>query len=971
MVFFVLLVALNYTNHAYSESLDNSKSSLLAKRFSQEGLEFGWFGASASSARGGRSRATYRKITSVSVNNDQLELKYDWHQGILRGTLRDNIFSGDWLQDNGKGHFQLVFDRNMLTAKGWWKDDGEQQRHNAYIRTAQTELAQFQFGIANQKQQINTGQFVQSAGNTLAFNGRPLDICLSPDKKYIFVKNTDNLLILEAKTLKPLQVLPYPEGENGSMHGIAAKESMLAVSGSHKNIMLASTTKTAEGKISWHWDSEIALSQNDSNPCGIAFSQKRDAIYVCLSMKNCVAEVSLPDKKLLREIPTGICPIAIELSKDGKNAFVVNFGGRKGGPNDHTESSAGTPVLVDDRSISSSGTVSRINLNKGTSEELEVGLHPADLKLASDEGRLYVASANSDFVSIVNLQNFQVENHVSVRPNKSLPFGSIPNALSLSKDGKQLFVANAGNNAMAVIDLKDQQAKSAELKGFISTGWFPGAICNDGSNLYIANVKGEPSKLNTPQEKSWSSVSNRGSVSKIAMPKTNDLSKLSENVKNNGRFSLNKRELEAARPDQVARPMPERNGEPSQIEHVIYVIKENRTYDQLFGDIEKGNGDKSLCTYGRQITPNHHALAEEFVLLDNYYCNGVVSADGHQWATQGTVTDYQEKIFGGHVRSYDFGSDSLCYAACNFLWDSFLAKGLSVRNYGEFDFPKLVPSNSNWYQVYADAKKDQPSIKIEHAVPMKTLREHTCTEYPGWNLAIPDTVRIKSFLSELKHFEAEGNFPNLLVVYLPQDHTAGLGEEHPTPRAFVADNDLALGQLVEAVSHSKFWSKTAIFVNEDDPQDGWDHVDGHRSLCLVVSPYTRRQSVNSHFYNQLSVLHSIERIFGLAASNQLTQQAEVMSDCFSQQADLTPYTAKPNQIPLDEPNKKASACNRRERELLAECRRMNFSKPDKIDDDEFNKILWYTSKGVDSHYPAEYSGAHGKGLKTLNLKRGK
>ena len=636
---------------------------------------------------------------------------------------------------------------------------------------------------------------------------------------------------------------------------------------------------------------------------------------------------------------------------------------------EHVEDSAGTPVVVDERSIPISGTISRIDLKTGRSTaELNVGLHPADLKLSDDGSELYVANSNSDQISIIDTSTFKVRQSLSVRPHQRLPFGSIPNSLALSKDGHSLFITNAGNNTLAVADLAGKNIHSAKLKGFIPTGWFPGAVCTDNTSIFVANVKGEPSRFNTPKASSWSSLSNRGSISKIPIPNREQLALYSKQARTKANDAQMNEAQESARTERKAVPIPERVGEPSCIEHVVYVIKENRTYDQIFGDMSRGNNDPKLCTYGSDVTPNHHALAENFVLLDNYYCNGVVSADGHQWATQGIVTDYQEKMFGGHVRSYDFGSDSLCFAACNFLWDSVLARGLTVRNYGEFDFPKLLPERSNWYDVYEDSKKQNPQITMQHSVPMQTLRKHTCTEYAGWNLAIPDTIRIKSFLNELRTFEETGQWPNLLIVYLPQDHTAGLGEDHPSPRAFVADNDLALGQLVDAVSHSKFWSKTAIFVNEDDPQDGWDHVDGHRSLCLVISPYAKRREVVSQFYNQLSVLHSIQRIFGLPGSNQLTQQAPLMNACFNNVPDFTPYTSRPNQIALDEHNKRQSSLDSKERKLFSASKRIDFSRPDRADEDTFNKILWYSSKGINAPYPAKLSGAHGTGLKELNLK---
>lgn len=812
---------------------------------------------------------------------------------------------------------------------------------------------------------LPTGQLIHPAGQTLGFDQRPVDIALSSDKKILFVKCIQNLIIVDAVKLVELQRLPYPKGEAGSMHGLAVSAGGVYVTGSHKTLL--NVCQNEDGH--WRWCQELALSKDNSNPCGVVLSPDKQLAYVCLSMRNSVAIVDLAAGKLLKEIPTGVCPVSICLDKDGRNAYVSNFGGRHSRAGEHVENSAGTPVLVDDRSIPSSGTISSIDLVAGENTgELAVGLHPADLKFSADGKLLFVANANSDSISIVNPATFKVAETIPVSIHPKLPFGSIPDALCLSADGRWLFTANGGNNALAIVELSSK-ARSSTVKGFIPAGWFPGALCCDDKILFVANTKGEPSRLNNPGAQKFTSTHVRGSISKLSIPTTDELLKYSKQVKDDsGVNQILSSMNEKARQGRQALPVPERVGEPSSIEHVVYVIKENRTYDQVFGDLPKGNNDPALCTYGREVTPNHHALAEEFVLLDNYYCNGVVSADGHQWATQGVLTDYQEKMFGGHPRGYDFGTDPLANAACNFLWDSALQHGLSFRNYGEFDFPNLVPDTTSWFDVYANFKKTDQQLRFQQSVPMDRLRKYTCAEYPGWNLAIPDVLRVQVFLKELKQYEKNGNLPNLLIVYLPQDHTAGLSKDHPSPRACVADNDLALGQLVEGISHSRFWAKTAIFVNEDDPQDGWDHVDGHRSPCLVISPYAKRQLVLSRFYNQDSVLHTIERILGLPSSNQMTAQAAVMDECFTSVPDLTPYNSKPNQIELDErAGKHVSKASKEELKLIATSNRLDFSRPDRINDDTFNRILWHASKGMNARYPAKLAGAHGRGLKNLKL----
>ena len=303
---------------------------------------------------------------------------------------------------------------------------------------------------------------------------------------------------------------------------------------------------------------------------------------------------------------------------------------------------------------------------------MEVGLHPSDLELSADGGQLFVANSNSDSVSVIDTAAWKVQETINVRPDDKLPFGSISNALALSPDGRTLLVANGGNNAVAVVALATAAGQPSKVRGFIPTGWFPGGVCTDGKQIYIANVKGEGSHAAKEKRKSWNSRDVRGSISRVEMPDDATLARYTAQVVADARIPQTLRALEAAQSSAPAVPVPSQPGERSVIEHVVYVLKENRTYDQLFGDLPRGNNDPKLCTFGRTITPNHHALAEEFVLLDNYYCNGVISTDGHQWAMQGAISDYKEKMFGGHTRSYDFGTDVLTFANCNFLWDSVL-----------------------------------------------------------------------------------------------------------------------------------------------------------------------------------------------------------------------------------------------------------------------------------------------------------
>ena len=399
----------------------------------------------------------------------------------------------------------------------------------------------------------------------------------------------------------------------------------------------------------------------------------------------------------------------------------------------------------------------------------------------------------------------------------------------------------------------------------------------------------------------------------MPVPGRRELSRLTRTALQNLRYGLLQEAKLPPRPDQPPRPVPERVGEPSVIKHVIYIIQENRTYDQVLGDLPQGNGDASLCVFGEHITPNHHKLAREFVLLDNTYCSGICSADGHQWADSALANDYMERSFAGFPRSYPFGGtdgsvDALAYSSAGFIWDNVIAHGKTLRDYGEFAITEAhwrdksktrAPGASDYYRDFVN---QTGAIDISCRPAIESLRPYLATNTAGWALHIPDVFRAAQFIKELKQFEQTGNFPNLSIISLPNDHTSGTKEGCPTPAAMAADNDLAFGQIVEAVSHSKFWKETCIFAIEDDPQAGWDHVSGYRTTCYVASPYTRRGAVVSTQYNQTSLLRTMELMLGLPPMNQMDATATPMTACFTDTPDLTPFTALTNNIPLDQMN---------------------------------------------------------------------
>ena len=775
------------------------------------------------------------------------------------------------------------------------------------------------------------------------------------------------MVVIDVATWKIRQELKFVAG-GGSPHGIVVSRDGSRVWTTTAQDMLCEARLGNNSHLTWGRTITLAGpdGKGNSQAGGLALSLDEKRAYVCLSRNNSLGVVDLESGKLLKEVSVGVAPFDVVLKADGKIAFVSNWGGRHPKPGERTAKSSGTDTVVDDHTVASSGTVSIVDLGQGKEiAQITTDLHPSDLELSSDQQILYVANANSDTVSVIDTSSLRVRDSVSVRPDPTLPFGSAPGGLALGKDGKTLFVANGGNNAVATVALGAQN----KLEGFIPAGWYPGALVSDGKHLYIANVKGLGSRDARPNQQGWNSRMYLGTVNKVEIPSPQLLKDYTRQVNADTRLPQMLRAREKSSSRKKAVPVPRHTGEPSVVEHVVYIIKENRTYDQVFGDLRQANSDPSLCVFGREVTPNQHALAEEFALLDNYYCNGVLSADGHAWAMEGYATDYLEKSFGGFTRSYPYaGDDPLSYAATGFIWDNVLLRGLSFRNYGEMNSTEVVPKDAGFQAIYENHRTNGTNISFKHDIQIETLRRYSCPDSPGWNLRIQDAIRADIFLKEFTELEKNGELPSLVIIYLPSDHTAGTRPGGPTPRAMVADNDLAVGRIVERLSKSRFWANTCIFVNEDDPQLGFDHVDGHRSLCLVVSPYTKRGAVVSKFYNQTSVLHTMERMLGLPPMNQMDSLAPLMTECFTTAPNFKSYTCLTNNIPLDEMNKPIAQLRGDELHWAEKSLAQPFDKVDQADENTLNRIIWHSVKGVNAPYPALLAGAHGKGLKKLKLK---
>lgn len=819
-----------------------------------------------------------------------------------------------------------------------------------------------------------TRQIVKPAGDSLTFNGRPVDLALSPDAATLFLKDNRGIVVIDTRTWRIRQELPFGKDLGGSMHGVVVSGDGARLYATTAQHLLFEGIITKDGTLSWARTIALPGPSGDTDPShatGIALASEGRRAYVCLSRNNALAEIDLERGELVRQIPVGVAPYDVILADAERTAVVSNWGGRHPQAGDTRALSSGTPVVVDERGVASTGCVTEVDLATGAIRAMyETGLHPTELAMERDEGRIYVADANSDTITVIDRAPMGAGKirGVSSAMGPGMGFGSAPNALVLDESHGCVYVANGGSNVVAVFDAKMLHGEKGSMSPqLIPTGWYPGALALGSDCLYVASVKGLGSRNRNPKHSGWDVFAYTGVVSKVPLPDARRLARFTDEAMRLARIDR-RTELRSARwHDGAPVPVPNHPNQPSVFKHVVYIIKENRTYDQVFGDIEKGNGDPSLCIFGREITPNHHALAEQFVLLDNYYCNGVLSADGHAWATEGNVTDHLEKSFGGFTRSYTFGDDPLTYSSSGFIWDFVLEKGLRFRNYGEMAYTEPVPKERGFVELLNAHLAGDRSIPFTHSIGIERLRTHTSPEFPGWNMQIPDVIRADVFLRELASFETAGEMPNFIIIYLPQDHGSGTKPGMPTPRAHMADNDLALGRIVEGISKSRFWPETVVFVNEDDPQDGFDHVDGHRSICLVVSAYTKRDRVISEFYNQTSVLHTICRIFGSPPMNQMVAIAQPMARCFKLRPDFSPYTASPSHVPLDELNPELQALDGMRRHWAEVSLQLNFEQVDAAPEDTLNRIIWHSVKG-DEPYPAHFAGAHGSGLSQLGLR---
>jgi len=754
---------------------------------------------------------------------------------------------------------------------------------------------------------LPNGWSLSPAGKILPLGDFPMNLVLSPSGKFMAVTNngqsTQTIQLIDPATETILDEVEI----NKSWYGLefSTDETRLYASGGNDNmIVIYNTSQSRLEKIDSivigkPWPVKISLT-------GLALDDKAGKLYVTTKEDNALYIIDLGSKKFKR-LPLGHEAYACRLSPDRKQLYVSLWGGDK-------------IAIVDPEKATIVSTI-------------DVGSNPNEMLLTKDGKYLFVAQGNDNEVSVIETSTRKVIEVFATALYPTTLAGSTPNALGLSEDEKTLYIANADNNCLAVFDVSEPG--DGKGLGFIPTDWYPTSVKVWKRKVWVTNGKGGESKANPKgpnpyikrtEETEYIGGLFKGTLSIIAEPDSATLSTYSDAVYKNSPYN---KEIEKLAEGEAGNPVPRTAGEKSPIKYVFYIIKENRTYDQVLGDIEKGNGDSTLCLFPERVTPNHHALANSFVLLDNFYVNAEVSADGHNWSMGGYANDFVEKTwptsYGGRGGNYDYeGTREIAYPKDGFIWDYCARAGVSYRSYGEF---------------IADRE-----------ATLSSLVGHYDKDFPEYNLSIPDQVRFERWKYDFDSLLAKDAVPQLSTIRLPNNHTAGASIGMPTPRAMVAENDQALGQLVAHISNSKIWKESAIFVLEDDAQNGPDHVDAHRSPAFVISPYAKRDAVVSRMYSTTSMLRTMELILGLPPMSQYDAAATPMWECFTSTPDVTPFTAIPAQYNIKEMNTQVSSISRKSAEF-------NLAVMDAAPDLEFSEVIWKAVKGLDSVMPAPVRSA--------------
>ncbi len=834
-------------------------------------------------------------------------------------------------------------------------------------------------------------RLIRPAGTQIPFGdasmeNHALDAALSPDGKWLAVEERYSIVFISTADNKVVFVLrnfDHPDLKEGlnTYSGIIwrtdseVSEVYWSIVGRNSRSFVASASWDGK-KASFNRFFEYAPEMNTEtaipNEILIRKEKRKEYLYVVLNGNNKVVKQDFKSGKIIWQTDPGVAPYGLTIAAE--KIYVTNWAGRHPFPSD--KEVAGVPwtlAMVDNENAGGAtreGSVTVINPSNGKIiKEIVVGLHPNEIISDRDGKYVYITNSNSDNVSVINTLTDEIDETISVRlqPEINPFFGDSPNGLCLSSDEKILFVANGMDNALAIIKLRERQLplnekERSKVIGFIPTGAYPSSVTiSDKGNLYVSNLEAAGPRIGASnratQNKIFNSHNMMASVSVIPFQDMKNLAAYTDTVIALNDISRALSVRDAPRSSVKPKPVPDRIGEPSVFKHVVYIIKENRTYDQVLGDMKQGDGDPALCIYGAEITPNTHKLAEEFMLLDNFHVSGKCSAEGHQWTDASIVTDYIYKNMRAWFRSYaHVQTDALVYAPTGFLWDNAMKYRKSVKIYGEASLPE-VNDTLEWTDVYKMYKEGQ-KVEFRNYTKLKPVEPILSQTYPSYGSHVfSDVMRADVLIKELREYEKMpgDSMPELMIVALPNDHTAGIRPGLPTPRAMVADNDYALGKIVEAFSRSRFWENTVIFVVEDDSQAGWDHVSAYRTVALVISPYSRLKKTVHTYYTQPSMVRTIEQILGLPPMNIQDAIAPAMTNCFKPTIDRTPYIAIPNKIPLDEMNRPLNTLNGQERNYAEKSMLPEFDGVDKGNDDLLNRILWFSAKGEEP-YPFWYAG---------------
>ena len=785
---------------------------------------------------------------------------------------------------------------------------------------------------------VTTRQAITPAGAQSIFASRVYGVTFGADSSEVWVLSAGQVFRLDWRNNRVLgrTATPGRAGLQGIRYDAVGRRALVNVAAAGTVSLLATTGEKAEvisGKLGGTLGGALAVSADG----------RRAVVPIVTS--NSLAVVDLQGSDIPVKIDTGIAPFGAVLNAAGTVAYVSNWAGRKPTAKELSAPMGDTPnadrAVVDARGIAASGTVIRVDLEaRKVTHSIATGLHPTSMAWDEKRGRLYVTNGNSDTVSVIDTATNQVARTIEIQPFPARVNGVAPTAVAVSSGGDRLYVACGGINAVAVVD-----AATGRVRGLMPTAWYPNgvAVSADGAHVAVSTLLGMGSGAREPGKRAVQAI--RGSVAVIPVPDAAQLASYTTAVAENNRLPMGPARAVAVDPAAKPTAIPQRAGQPSLIEHVVYIIKENRTYDQVLGDIAKGNGDASLVMFGPEVTPNHHRIAEQFVLLDNLYANGGNSADGHQWLTQANEVDYC--LWPGYEgRSYPYdGSDPMAIARTGFLWDAAIQRGRTVKIFGEYAGEENG-RNDRHALLERWKKGEEFSSAWNTVAPIAPMNAILAKNFPAYTTAIPDVIRARLFIGHLKQWEREGKMPNLTLVQLPSNHTNGARPGASTPKAMVADNDLALGQIVEALSRSPFWKKMAIFVVEDDAQNGVDHVDGHRTVALVASPYARRGAVDSTFYSQLSIVKTIELILGLPSLTLFDLIANDMRASFTDTPNFEPYESVVPRQALEERNPPAQSLRGQALRDARASARMRWDVPDAAPSDQVNRMLWRMVKGT-------------------------